>query len=363
MVRRSIYFRIVFRQRADTFIKILQMRKIHAYLLGSSLIVSSLLISQGCTKSTDSDDDLVGNWTKSNDFGGNARSEAVSFTIGDNAYISTGTTATERFKDLWEYNVTRKYWTQKADLPGAARSSAVGFSIGTKGYVGTGYDGVNRLNDFWEYDPATDQWAQKANFAGSGRYDAVGFALGGKGYIACGYDGNYLNTMWQYDPGSNQWSQKASAGGSKRSAAIAFVANDKAYICSGNNNGEIQKDLWVYDPAANEWTEKTKIYNYSDDSYDDDYDAIPRQNAVAFTIGNYVYLTTGENSSITSVTWRYDPAADSWTQKTGFEGTGRTGAVAFTLGNRGFVLTGRSGSLVMDNVYELHPDDTQVDGD
>lgn len=339
------------------------MRKVHAWLFGSLLISVSLFIPQSCTKDTDSDDDLTGNWKKSDDFGGNARSEAVSFTIGEYGYVTTGTTATERFNDTWEYNVARKYWTQKADLPGVARNSAVAFSIGAKAYVGTGFDGVNKLSDFWEYDQGTNQWTQKEDLPGTGRYDAVGFSINGKGYIACGYDGNYLNTMWQYDPVSDQWIQQASVSGSKRAAATAFVFANKAYICSGNNNGEIQQDLRLYDPATNEWTEKTKIYDYSEDSYDDDYGSIPRQNAVAFTIGDYIYLATGETGSINSVTWRYDPVNDTWLQKTGFEGTGRTGAVAFALNNRGFVITGRSGSLIMDNVYEFLPENEQVDGD
>lgn len=341
------------------------MRKVHAYLAGSFLVLGSIVVSPGCTKETGDEDDLIGNWKKSDDFGGNARSEAVSFTIGDYAYVATGTTATDRFRDLWEYNVSRRYWTQKADLPvqAPARNSAVSFSIGNKGYLGTGYDGVNRLNDFWEYDQGSNQWTQKANFGGGARYDAVGFSMDGKGYIACGYDGNYLNTMWQYDPGADQWIQKASVGGSKRSAAMSFVFNNKAYIFSGNNNGEMLTDLWQYDPGTDQWTEKTKIYNYSDDSYDDDYGTIARQNGVVFTMDNFIYLTAGENSSINSATWQYDPATDLWTQKTGFEGMGRSGAVAFSLNNRGFVLTGRNGGIIMDNVYEFLPGDTQVDGD
>lgn len=339
------------------------MTKANAYVIGIGIISFSLIASQSCTKSTDTDDELIGNWKRADDFEGNARSEAVSFTIGDYAYVSTGSTNSDRFKDLWEYNLARRYWVQKADLPGVARNSAVAFSIGTKGYLGTGYDGATRLTDFWEYDQAGNQWTQKTNFAGNGRYDAVGFALNNKGYIACGYDGNYLKDVWEYDPSTDQWVQKASVGGSKRSAATAFVVNNKAYICSGNNNGEIQKDLWMYDPAANEWTEKKKIYNYSDETYDDDYGTIPRQNGVAFTIGNFVYLVSGENSSIVSAAWQYDPANDTWAQKTDFEGTGRSGAVGFTLNNRGFILTGRSGSLTMDNMYELLPNDEQVDND
>lgn len=341
------------------------MRKAHACLVGLAIIASASLITQSCSKSSSKDDDLIGNWKKANAYGGNARSEAISFTIGNYAYVGMGTTTTERFRDIWEYNLTNDYWTQKADLPTTvpARNSAVAFSIGNKGYMGTGYDGVNPLNDFWEFDPVANQWTQKANFAGSARYEAVGFAADGKGYIACGYDGKYQNNMWEYDPASDQWTPKASVGGDKRSGAMAFVFNNVPYICSGENNGEIQQDLWMYDKAANKWVEKTKIYNFSSDSYDDSYGTIPRKNGVTFIMGNYVYLTTGENSSINSTTWEYDPAADRWKQKTAFEGTARTGAVAFSLNNRGFVLTGRTGGTSMDNTYEFLPNDTKVDGD
>lgn len=348
------------------------MKKVHAYLIGSLMITGSVLLSQGCTRDTSSDDDLIGNWKKGDDFEEDARSEAISFTIGDYAYVgmgARGTSNSERFKDMMEYNLARRYWTQKADLPGAARSSAVAFSIGTKGYVGTGYDGSVRLNDFWEYDQALNQWTQKTSFAGTARYDAVAFVLNGKGYVGCGTDGNYLKDMWQFDPSGNggqgSWEQKASVGGSKRSAAMAFVVNNTAYVFGGNNNGEIQQDLWAYNESDNLWEEKNKIYDATDDSFDDDYGSIARQNGVTFIIDNLVYLATGEggSGSINSTTWRYDPTSDRWIEKTAFEGTGRTGAIAFTLQNRGFVGTGRSGNLLMDNVYEFLPNDEQVDND
>jgi N-acetylneuraminic acid mutarotase len=334
-------------------------------LFGAALIVTSIILSEGCTKESDDsdDDELIGNWKRVDDFEGLARSEAVSFTIADYGYVTTGASNSERFRDLWEYSTTLKYWTQKANLPGAVRNSAVAFSIGSKAYVGTGYDGVSRLNDFWEYDRATNTWTQKANFAGSARYDAIGFSVNGKGYIGCGFDGNYLKDFWEYDPATDQWSQKASVGGAKRSAAVSFVINNKAYVLGGNNNGEIQKDLWGYDATANSWSEKTKIYNYSDDSYDDEWGSISRQNGVAFVMGNYVYISNGDNSTNNATTWQYDANTDSWTQKTTFEATSRTGAVAFSLNNRGFVLTGRNGSLVMDNAYEFLPNDEQVDND
>jgi hypothetical protein len=119
----------------------------------------------------------------------------------------------------------------------------------------------------------------------------------------------------------------------------------------------------MYDDANDSWTQKRKIYNYSDESYDDDYTNIARINGVAFIMNNKAYLTTGENGSIISNVWEYNDATDLWTGKTDFEGSARTGAAAFTLKSRGFVLTGRSGSLSYDNMYEFHPDEDKIDGD
>lgn len=339
------------------------MKRNQAYWISAGLIIGSLLAAPACTKSDNGEEDLLGNWTRSDDYEREGRSEAISFSIGENVYVGLGATNTERFDNLMEYNADRRYWIQKASLPGPARSSAISFSIGNKGYVGTGYDGVDRLRDFWEYDPQANSWTRKADFAGSARYDAVGFALNDKGYIACGYDGNALKDMWEYNPATNSWMQKASVAGAKRMAAVAFVYNNIAYILGGTNNGEIQRDMYAYDPATDNWTKKREIYNYSDDDFDDDWGTIARHNGVAFRMDNYIYLTTGESGSINSTTWRYDPANDTWLEKTSFEGTGRTGAVAFTLKNRGFVVLGRSGSLMLDNMFEFHPDDEQQDND
>jgi N-acetylneuraminic acid mutarotase len=343
------------------------MNRSQAYLLGIAIISTSFLLSQACTKSSDTTE-LVGNWQAASDFDGNARSEAATFTIGNYTYLATGVSDKDRFRDLWVYSNDRKYWTNLVELPAAAaaRNSAVGFAINGKGYIGTGYDGANKLKDFWEYDPISNRWLQKDDMPGIGRYDAVAFVLGNNGYVSSGYDGNYLKDLYAFNPAAaagSQWEQKASIGGTKRREAVAFVVNGSAYICSGNNNGTALTDLWQYDPSSNNWTEKRKIYNATDSTFDDDYSGIARINGVAFVMNNKVYLTTGENGSLTNTTWEYDPASDLWAEKTGFEGTARTGAIAFSLNDRGFVITGRSGSQPFDNGLEFKPKEDQVDND
>jgi len=283
-------------------------------LLGISGI--SLLIGS-CTKTSSTSTDTSGNWVKRSDFEGVTRSEAVSFVIGDTAYIGLGYDGTNRLGDLWAYDQVNNFWHQEAHMPGTGRSSAIAFTAAGNGYIATGYDGLNMLQDVWQYNPANNSWSKKNDFAGGARYDAVGFSISDKGYVSTGYDGNYLKDLWQYDPASDLWAQQISMGGSKRPAAVAFVYNNKAYVCTGSNNGSTAgvNDLWVYDPTATPvWTEKRKISNVSTDAYDDAY-AIIRSNAVAFVMNGKGYITTGENGAVLNDTWEYDFTNDLWVKK------------------------------------------------
>jgi len=328
-------------------------------ILGFTVLISS------CTKTTSPTTDTNGNWVTRSELDGSARSEAVTFVIGDTAYMGTGYDGTYRLSDFWSYtqNSTQGSWrVQKASFPGIARNSAVAFAIGTNGYVGTGYDGVNKLNDFYQYTPSTNTWTAKAPFTGSARYDAVGFGLTNLGYITTGYDGSYLKDLYSYDPNADAWTQQISMGGIKRSGAVSFVYQNKAYICTGANNGSSTdvNDLWVFDPAlavntsTSGWTQLRHISNFSPDTYDDAYNIV-RTNAVAFVMGVKAYVSCGSNGAVLNTTWEYDFATDLWVTKTAYEGVAREGAVGFSIHDRGYVATGRSTTSPFDDIREFHP--------
>ncbi|HUW04841.1 MAG TPA: kelch repeat-containing protein, partial [Williamwhitmania sp.] len=173
-----------------------------------------------------------------------------------------------------------------------------------------------------------------------------------------GYDGNYLKDLWQYDPSTNTWAQKTSLPGSKRMNAVAFVINDIAYVCTGTQNATHPADFWAYDASTDTWTKKRDIANDSNESYDDNYTSIVRANAVAFVINGLGYITTGDDNTIISTVWEYNPVTDLWTRKTDFEGAARSNAVGFTVSGRGFVVTGVSGSTYLDDIWEFLPYDT-----
>jgi N-acetylneuraminic acid mutarotase len=340
------------------------MKKRLWFFLTMSLAFS--LLYSSCSNSSSTD--LVGNWTKRSDLDGLARTGASQFTIGKFAYLGTGVDVnSKRFKDFWKYNSDNNSWTQVASLPDSilstatnkkvyvpARNAAVAFSIGTKGYIGTGTDGDFYLKDFWEYNSVSNVWTQKADFGGTARRGAVAFVLGKDGYVGTGYDGNSQKDFWKYDTTSNTWALITNGfSGSKRQNAASFVINGKAYICTGTDNGGYLDDFWNFD--GTNWTKLRPISNTSSESYDDDYNIV-RSNAVGFASSTHGYIAMGYNSSVLKTVWEYDYINDLWSQKTSFEGTERMNAVSFSIGDRLFVTTGENGSsYVFDDLWEFKP--------
>jgi N-acetylneuraminic acid mutarotase len=304
-----------------------------------------------------------GNWAKRSDFNGNGRSEAVSFTINNFAYVGTGWDgASQRFGDFWKYDPTGNSWEQVAGLPqGAERSAAVGFSVNGTGFCGTGYDGSKYLNDFYKFDPVANVWTiTNAVFPGAPRSEAVAFGIGNFGYVGTGFDGtDGLADFYSYDPSADSWTSVGFPG-NKRYGAVTFAYSNQGYIVTGIDNGTMQTDFWTFNPASDtaKWSQLRQISNISSDSYDDSYTNITRFNASAFVIGNKGYVATGENGLYYTYNWEYDFASDLWTEKTPFEGPAITGAVGFDVSGKGFITTGRTApgeAGASDNLREFQP--------
>jgi hypothetical protein len=312
-----------------------------------------------------------GNWVTESQLNGPARSEAVSFVIGNFAYLGTGWDGLNtRYADFWRYDPANNIWGQVSSMPdSAARSSGVGFTASNKGYVGTGYsNSLVYLNDLYEFDPAMNAWTKKTNFPGSPRYEAVAFGIGDFGYVGTGFDGsNALKDFYKYDPATDTWSDIGFSG-NKRFGAVAFTYNNKAYVVTGVNSGVMQTDFWVFNPATDtaKWSELNHISNYSSDSFDDSYTTIARWNGAAFVVGDFAFISTGENGIYLTYTWQYDFAQDIWTEKTPFEGPPTTGAVGFNVSGLGFIGTGRSApgqAGASDYLRQFQPNVTQNPND
>ena len=198
---------------------------------------------------------------------------------------------------------------------------------------------------------------QKADFGGGLRREAVAFSSDTKGYMGTGYDGdNDLKDFWSYDPSSDSWSELNGFGGDKRRGATSFTIGNKVYMGTGTSNGQNRTDFWEFNLEFETWS-RLKDLDEEDDYY------ISRTSAVGLALNGYGYIVTGNSGGASGTIWEYNPSNDTWEEITRLEGTVREDAIGFSNGSRGFVLLGRSGSLYLDDIFELFPQEEYNDED
>lgn len=87
------------------------------------------------------------------------RENATALSVNNRFFVATGRNFGGSFSggyfksDILEYNPTTNFWFKIGDLPGEARENAISFSIEGKGYIGFGGNDTKVLNDFWSFEP------------------------------------------------------------------------------------------------------------------------------------------------------------------------------------------------------------------
>ena len=274
---------------------------------------------------------------------GSQRYNAVSFSIGDNGYVTTGQTTSTTLNTTYEYNPQTDAWTQMANFPAGNRRVAAGFSIGNKGYVIGGRDDSTDTgvlhNDMWEFDPANNTWTQKANFPGGNRETLIAFSIDGYGYAGFGLNYSRKLDFYKYNPVDDSWTQLPDINYySHHYNTEVFVLNGKAYFATGSAYSSVtfsnyaSDKVFMFEPATGIWTQ---INNFPGGA---------RQYATAFTVNDNAYMGLGNNGTFLTDLWQYDEPNDAWTQMANFSPGGRIYTSVFTLGNKAYIGNGRSAS-------------------
>lgn len=99
-------------------------------------------------------------WFQLPSFPGNAKSSTNSFGLNSVGYViggsknASGNETSAILKEVWKFDESLNNWIQLEDFPGEPRQSAVTFTIENKAYYGTGFGKNGQLlKDFWEFDP------------------------------------------------------------------------------------------------------------------------------------------------------------------------------------------------------------------
>lgn len=180
--------------------------------------------------------------------------EGTGFSIGDKAYVGLGITeGYDETKSFYEYDSSSDSWSEINEFPGEARSGAVSFSMDGKGYVGLGssFDKSSLqfiyYNDFWEYNPLTNDWTRLPDFPGEDREYPIGFGKNGYCYIGMGLPNNF----YVFDANSQTWSEPILQNTlDARTDAFSFMIQDKIYYGSGLKGGNkyvFLSDFWKYE--------------------------------------------------------------------------------------------------------------------
>jgi len=80
------------------------------------------------------------------------RSNASIFVMGVKAYLTMGN-RNGIVATCWEYDITNDTWVQKTSFEGTAREGAISFTINDRGYTTTGNTSSSRFDDLWEFFP------------------------------------------------------------------------------------------------------------------------------------------------------------------------------------------------------------------
>lgn len=195
-------------------------------------------------------------------------------------------------------------WTRVADLPAAVFDNSA-TTLDGKVYSIGGGSGTGTENKAWVYDPDADAWSELPELPSSRAKPGVA-AVGGKIYVTGGWgaDGNPVATVDVFDPASETWSVLDGATSPAPAAAAGTaVAGGKIYLVGGctDSGCTATDEMVVFDPQAGAFTT-----------------AASYPHPVSWTscggIGAQVYCAGGSGDSAYTDAYRYDPAADTWSQ-------------------------------------------------
>lgn len=271
-----------------------------------------------------------GLWTQKKDFGGVARIDAISFSVGTKGYIGLGKSGygfSSGLDDLWEYDPATDTWTQKANYAGGKRTGSVSFVIQDIAFVGLGIDETSaEKKDFWQYNPTTNNWAQLADFA------ATYAIIGGKAAFSVGFSGFVVkftsNEFWEITQGA--WKQKNNLPFSP--TKTSFVLNDIAYIVAND------RKLWKYNAATDSWTGLNNFTGTSQIS--------------GMSANGKGYIAGGGDDNYAM--WEYSPVSDTWAKKIRLRGTIKFPSYtdAFSINNKIYI---REGGFRKNTFWEFDP--------
>ena len=291
-------------------------------------------------------------------FEGETRTAPISFGVGNLAFIGTGFRtsnfgAYQNLKDFWSYSTLTESWSELNSVPQdfKGRSNAIAFTIGNDAYIGLGIQTLGTttsppnyeaLKDFWRYTPAQDSWQEIAPFPGQGTSGQLAVTIRDKAYVGLGTiiseDSpiSLTRELYEYNSNSDTWAKKADFPGELRSGGVAFGIGNKIYFGMGTvriqgpsvgDGFRYLNDFYEYNTETDTWRQLNDVPTQ-----------YRRADAGSFAVGGKGYVVAGRRSLLLSEIYDdfliYDPENDSWQQLEDMPGGGRYSSLTAMLSDR-----------------------------
>ncbi len=195
-----------------------------------------------------------------------------------------------------------------------------------------------------EVYPLASQWLYRTpNYNSISQHRAT-FVIGDYAYECTGeFMSSGHNLTAKIDLRNLTTQSAANLPAAARHSAIGFAINGKGYVGLGFGNGNTYlSDLWEYDPANDSWTQKTS------------YPGNGNKGASVFVINNKAYVINGSSFNGSAITyynecWEYDPINNTWAARSAFPGAGRSYTLASAA--HGYAICGGGNCAAYFNDY------------
>jgi len=271
---------------------------------------------------------------------------SFAFSIDGIGYMVGGSTLQGQTKSFYSYDPELDEWTKKDDFPGEARSFCIGDVWNGKAYFGFGTSAAGRMDDLWEYDPVTDAWTELATCDCDGRIHPAMVAVNGEIFVGMGGSTNgNANDWWAYNIEDNSWEERERFPGEPRHHPFQFTDGEYVYAGFGHGSGFISNQWYRYNTTNDTWLEVKQL---------------PAEGRVAGTQMSYdglglILSGDGDDHGVmpTGEFWMYDPMFNSWTALTPHPGVSRWAPASFIINDEVYILNGeRDGDHITEN-YKL----------
>lgn len=146
---------------------------------------------------------------------------------------------------------------------------------------------------------------------------------------------------------AQQWEDLSPFPGPGRDDAVGFSIGEYVYVTTGNPG--------IFSESNRTYRSKNDVTFWEEVS---PFPGTPRQYAAGFSLNGKGYVVGGisENGQALNDCWSYHPVYDLWEQLVDFPGIAHWGASATSNSNAGFLAGGTNGTAVLNHVWMYNPE-------